>query len=282
MAPAILLAALRAAMCLAAAAKSLLLYQPLASAGQAVIVSVSSPDHSSASAIVSGIIPSAAARALGLRDASSVRLTEPDGSSIPAQLSRYQGHFAVTFVTPAIRKGSSLQLNLERVSGTQSGGVRVTQASGDISVEVDGKPFTRYTTSSGPNKPFFYPILTPDGDNFTRRWPMEDDAAGSHDHPHQRGLWFTHGSVNGIDFWSEGKNAGKTVAKGFSGISGGTVFGEFHTRTVWISPAGSPIANDSRFVRIYDLGGGARAVDFEISIRPVSGPLLFGDSKEGV
>ena len=28
------------------------------------------------------------------------------------------------------------------------------------------------------------------------------------DHPHQRSLWFTHGKVNGVDFWSEIKGHG--------------------------------------------------------------------------
>ena len=43
-----------------------------------------------------------------------------------------------------------------------------------------------------------------------------DDSGVSHekrgrrnrDHPHQRSFWFTHGNVNGVDFWSEIKGHG--------------------------------------------------------------------------
>ena len=34
---------------------------------------------------------------------------------------------------------------------------------------------------------------------------MEKVAGEDHDHPHQRSFWFTHGNVNGVDFWSEGQ-----------------------------------------------------------------------------
>ena len=32
---------------------------------------------------------------------------------------------------------------------------------------------------------------------------MRDRPGEIKDHPHQRSLWFTHGSVNGIEFWTE-------------------------------------------------------------------------------
>ena len=38
---------------------------------------------------------------------------------------------------------------------------------------------------------------------FTRAYPMEKVPAKQNDHPHQRSCWFTHGNVNGIDFWAE-------------------------------------------------------------------------------
>ena len=37
----------------------------------------------------------------------------------------------------------------------------------------------------------------------TRSWPMQDGVAGEAlDHPHHESIWFTHGRVNGVDFWT--------------------------------------------------------------------------------
>ena len=42
---------------------------------------------------------------------------------------------------------------------------------------------------------------------------MEKRDGESSDHPHHRSLWFTHGSVSGVDFWSEEKSFGKQVSR---------------------------------------------------------------------
>ena len=62
----------------------------------------------------------------------------------------------------------------------------------------------------------------------TRTWPLDAASMESHDHPHHRGLWFTHSDLNGIDFWTEQNTdkikVGKTIAKGFEDVESGTVF----------------------------------------------------------
>ena len=66
----------------------------------------------------------------------------------------------------------------------------------------DGKLVTVYHTDE-PTKPYYYPVIGPTGSEFTRAYPMQKDVPGEDkDHPHQRSFWFTHGSVNGVDFWA--------------------------------------------------------------------------------
>ena len=150
--------------------------------------------------------------------------------------------------------------------------------------------FTRYITHGGPNKPFFYPILTPGGQNMTRTWPLDANSTESHDHPHHRGLWFTHSDLNGIDFWTEQNTdkaqVGKTIAMGFENVEHGIVFGTFRTRTEWRAPDGKLIATDTRDVRVYpiDLNRAQstdRIMDFEITVKPNGEPLKWGDNKDG-
>jgi hypothetical protein len=78
-------------------------------------------------------------------------------------------------------------------------------------VEIDGQLFTEYIFSAYPN-PICYPILGPHNIGMTRNYPMKPGVPGeADDHPHQKSMWFTHGAVNGVDFWMEGAGAGKIV-----------------------------------------------------------------------
>jgi len=165
-----------------------------------------------------------------------------------------------------------------------STGVQVKQSGAEVEIQVDGKLFTRYTMLSAPNKPVFYPILTEDGKHFTRRWPVEPDAVPgeSHDHVHHRGLWFTHSKVNGVDFWSEEGTVGKTVTTRISAVHSGATHGSFTADTEWRLPDGKLIARDRRVVSITRLNNGGRLLDFDITITPTDGPLVFGDNKDGV
>jgi Methane oxygenase PmoA len=163
-------------------------------------------------------------------------------------------------------------------------GVSVKAAGTEVEVKVDGALFTRYTMQCAPNKPIFYPILNADGNHFTRRWPVEPNAVPgeSTDHPHHRGLWFTHSKVNGVDFWSEQGTVGKTITTKISGVKSGPAKGGFTAETEWHLPTGELIAKDRRVITIQTLPDGGRILDFEITITPTAGPLLFGDNKDGV
>ena len=148
-----------------------------------------------------------------------------------------------------------------------------------VAVKIDGQPFAEYVTKSG-SKPILWPIIGPGGKRLTRNWPMEKDVPGEtdHDHIHQRSLWFTHGDVNGIDFWSEGK--GRIEHREFVRVESGPE-AVIVTRNDWLSPDGSKtVCQDERTIRF----GGTpdrRWIDFDVVIHATSGPVVFGDTKEG-
>ncbi len=202
----------------------------------------------------------------------------------PCQITRGEGREILSFILPSLQKDETRTFRLVRsTSKAFSGHAVVTAHEGDnVEIKIDGQLFTRYTTKSGPNKPFFYPILTAHGQDLTRRWPMETGTGESSDHPHHRGLWFTHGSVNGIDFWSEQGIVGSTLNTGFEQLEAGPVFGSFRSHTDWLDPTGKHIATDMRHVRIWRLSAEDRILDFEIIVTPSDGPLVFGDTKEGM
>ncbi len=71
-----------------------------------------------------------------------------------------------------------------------------------IDVLIGGKPFTTYCYPVNIEKPFLFPVNAPDGSVITRGYPLAPRKGERTDHPHQIGLWFNHGNINGLDFWN--------------------------------------------------------------------------------
>jgi len=139
------------------------------------------------------------------------------------------------------------------------------------------------------SKPILFPVIGPTGESFTRAYPMIDVSGEDRDHPHQRSFWFTHGSVNGIDFWAEDrpgtppekKTKGTIREQERQVIVEGPVLARLRTRDEWLAPDGRRVCQDRRTVTFYHTQA-VRIIDFEIAIEATAGPLTFGDTKEGM
>ena len=162
------------------------------------------------------------------------------------------------------------------------------EAAKKVSIRLDGQLFTEFVYNSY-SKPILHPILGPGGVPMTRDWPMKDGTPNEDkDHIHHRSLWFTHGSVNGIDFWSEdGKNPhGKvvTVGKVESGIEKTAADGEAAfvlAKNQWTGPDGKALLNDTTRVRAGTTPSGARFIDWSTTLTAADKPVVLGDTKEG-
>lgn len=148
-----------------------------------------------------------------------------------------------------------------------------------LEITCDGKLVTRYVYS-GAAKPYLYPVHAQTGVPMTRAYPMEQREGESTDHPHQKSFWFTHGDVNGVDFWTEGEGRGRIVHREFPDISGGRVGMFVSARNEWRTAQGQVLCTDTREVCVYDMGD-LRIIDFTVTIRAGDQPLRFGDTKEG-
>jgi len=97
-----------------------------------------------------------------------------------------------------------LLLGLPALGYAQAPRVEVATREADrrVDVTVDGKPFTSYVWPTTLKKPTLYPIRAASGALVTRGWPLDPRPGERVDHPHQVGLWFDHGDVNGLDFWN--------------------------------------------------------------------------------
>jgi hypothetical protein len=163
----------------------------------------------------------------------------------------------------------------------------VAKSDRGVTVNVDGKLFTEYLIATGP-KPILWPINGPDGVAMTRAYPMEKVEGEKQDHPHQRSFWFTHGSVNGVDFWSEEKNHGSIVHREFVDVLASKETAVIATRNDWLGPDGKKQLEDLRTLTFRVVGPTAafanddtRTIDFDITLVAGDRPATFGDTKEG-
>lgn len=157
--------------------------------------------------------------------------------------------------------------------------VKLTKSDDRVRVEVGGKLFTEFIFKGAP-KPYLYPVLATDGTGMTRNFPMKKGVPGEvEDHPHHRSLYFTHGDVNGLDFWAESNSAkqGKIVTDKVDLSGKDTIVAQNR----WVGPDGTVHLTDETKMRF---GGtaDARYIDFEVKLKaPADKEVVFRDTKEG-
>src|ERR1043165_2115703 len=125
----------------------------------------------------------------------------------------------------------SLPFLARPADGTRSG-VKIVEQPDKLRIEINGELFTEYHFQDAPHV-YFYPLLGPGGAQMTRHWPMKEVEGEEHDHKHHRSLWFSHGAVNGVDFWSETDKSGKIVHEKFLEVSSGPDVGLIRSRNRW-------------------------------------------------
>ncbi len=156
----------------------------------------------------------------------------------------------------------------------------------EVPVSLGRSQFTIYRADDGP-KPYYFPVFGPNGTPFTRAYPMEKVEGEDKDHPHQRSLWFTHGAVNGYDFWASdplnkpNSKFGSIKETSRTLVANGVHVGVLRTTDDWLGPDGKKVCEDERTV-LFAGTGSLRIIDFDITIKATSGPVTFGDTKEGM
>jgi hypothetical protein len=104
-------------------------------------------------------------------------------------------------IAPVFFIASSMALNAQQSKELDVKLVRVDDKT-KVDVFIGGKLFTSYQYPGNIEKPFLYPVISPDGSVITRGFPIESRKGERVDHPHHIGIWFNHGNVNGLDFWN--------------------------------------------------------------------------------
>jgi hypothetical protein len=215
------------------------------------------------------------------RELGSYRLRRDgrDGDAGRAQVFRDRGRTRLAVLLDRPVEGET---TYEMVPEPDARGMTIEDATGDgnLRIRLDGRLLTEYRVAGEP-KPYLFPVIGPTGEAVTRAYPMKDVDGEDRDHPHQRSFWFTHGKVNGVDFWSEQKGHGTIRETAKLTRTAGPVVAILRTTDDWLAPDGQKVCEDERVYRFYDTHR-IRILELDVTIKAVPGPVTFGDTKEGM
>lgn len=179
--------------------------------------------------------------------------------------------------------------------------VELKRSGNQIEVLIGGRTFTTYFFGPEAPKPYLHPLRSAQGTVVTRGFPMRKDIPGeSTDHPHHRAMYFAHGDVNGIDFWSEAEfeekapvqvkgkqySASETLPTGRTSLSkieevkGGLESGTLRALFDLVGLDGKAIAQETQ-AYTFRGDGQSRIIDCEFTIKALHAPVKMGDTKEG-
>ena len=155
-----------------------------------------------------------------------------------------------------------------------------------VDVTIDGQAYSSFFFGPDTTKPYLHPLRTATGQIISRRYPMENVEGEKRDHPHHRGLWFSHGDVNGWDFWANdknqkgvGKGSGTIALKKLGKLKGGKKQGSIEASFEWKDGTGKALLADDRKITFH-AGGPHRIIDYDITLKALV-ESKFGDTKEG-
>ena len=168
-------------------------------------------------------------------------------------------------------------------------GIRVENKVSEQKVDVyfGDELFTSYIYPDNIMKPCLWPIVTAEGTEITRKYPLKAVAGERADHPHHIGMWMNYGDVNGIDYWGHSE-ATPEDRKPFSGVirhqevveaDADNSQGTIRVRTNWEAQGRTQIKEEIE-LHFMDKGK-VRIIDW-ISTLTAQEDILFKDTKEGM
>ena len=161
------------------------------------------------------------------------------------------------------------------------------EANKRVDVFFGDELFTSYIYPDNIMKPCLWPIVTSEGTEITRKFPMKKAPGERCDHPHHVGMWMNYGDVSGIDYWGHSE-ATPPERKIHSGVirhqkvvdtKSAKGEGELKVKTIWNGGGKTQIKEEITF-HFIDREN-IRIIDW-ISTLTAQEDIVFNDTKEGM
>jgi hypothetical protein len=184
--------------------------------------------------------------------------------------------------------GVTLQGMALAANGTKGVQVVADEAHQRVDITIDGTPFTSYVWPSTLKKPVLFPLITSDGIDVVRGFPLAPRPGERVDHPHHAGIWFNYGNVNGFDFWNNSdaikpadrEKMGTIHQQKIVSTKSGRDSGELIVDSIWTTGKGQDILQQkTRY--IFSRKKDERIIDQVTTLHALD-RVVFNDDKEGL
>ncbi len=158
-----------------------------------------------------------------------------------------------------------------------------------IDVLIGGKLFTSYIYPENIKKPVLWPVITSEGNEITRQFPLKEKAGERADHPHHVGIWLNYGDVNGLDFWNNSEAIPANRADKYGTIyhekiesaESGKGTATLITTASWKDSKGNKLLNET-IEHTFSVKGKTRIIDRTTLLKAENGLVKITDNKEGM
>lgn len=206
------------------------------------------------------------------------KLSPSDGSPpVDGLVFEAGGRRTLALIAPETSGPATFSLAKAEDAPGPDAGVTFTPERPNLRIAVDGELLAVHRVDRE-HKPILYPLLGPDGAPMTRSYPMEQVEGETKDHPHHESFWFTHGKVNGIDFWALKDASIRETSREVA--ASGPVLGRLVTRDDWLDADGRKVCRDERTLTVYETRS-IRVLDVDLTLTASDGPVVLGETKEG-
>ncbi len=188
--------------------------------------------------------------------------------------------FSAVILALVLLSGSLVNVN------AQTSKVKFVKGDQKIDVMIGGKLFTTYQYPSNMEKPYLWPVYSPNGSDVTRGFPLASRPKERVDHPHHIGIWFNHGDVNGLDFWNNSSaipadrkdRYGHIVVKEVKKAKNGKK-GTLEVVSEWKDNKGNTLLVEN-VKYIFSGNNTSYTIDHISTLTAASGTVTFTDNKE--
>ena len=155
-----------------------------------------------------------------------------------------------------------------------------------VEVFIGEKLFTYLIYSNILEKQSLYPIISASGKLITRGYPLNPRPFERADAPHQLGLWFNFGNVNGLDFWNNSSLVSADQKSRYGAIkfreilSQNSKRGELKVRSDWVDVKGNVLLNEETSYLFSGISN-RRSIIRTTVLRAIQ-TVTFCESKEGL
>jgi RNA binding exosome subunit len=204
-------------------------------------------------------------------------LLDENDREVPYQTVDFGEQIQIALLVEHLEKGKQVSYKLSPGKPTANvyNGVKLSQQSSKVDIDINGEYFSSYVFDKQFAKPYLGPIKLSEGNDFTR---LDFDIK---EHPHHRSIWIAIGDVNGVDFWNEPAGVyGKQHHQSFSELNSGAVYGSLTAKNVWTNYKDTPIIDEERTFTFYNTPKDRRILDVKVVFHAKYGQVEFGATKE--